>query len=78
LPWSTTVKDPATGQTRQLKGYNEFAVKEKDSPWSKLVDQVKEPLILLLLGSAVVSLLVGEREDAISIVVAVAIVVAGE
>lgn len=61
-----------------VRGYNEFAVKEGDSALTKLIDQLKEPLILLLLGSAVVSLILGEKEDAVSIVIAVGIVVAGE
>lgn len=77
LPWSTVTSD-SQGQQRTVRGYNEFAVKESDSAWSKLADQLKEPLILLLLGSAVVSLILGEREDAASIVLAVGIVVAGE
>ena len=39
-----------------------------------LCDQIKEPLILMLLGSAAVSLLLGNRADAISIAVALLIV----
>ncbi|PWN29113.1 calcium-transporting P [Jaminaea rosea] len=63
-------------QLRKVRGYNEFAASEPPSALSKLIDQLKEPLILLLLGSAVVSLLLGEVGDAVSIVLAVAIVVA--
>ena len=44
----------------------------------KFAKQIYEnPLILLLLGSAVVSLLVGNTEDAVSICIAVIIVLTG-
>ncbi|CAO1637904.1 unnamed protein product [Sympodiomycopsis kandeliae] len=76
LPWSTVTKDRNTGQTHTVRGYNEFAATEPPTAISKLIEQLKEPLILLLLGSAVVSLLLGETEDAVSIVLAVGIVVA--
>ena len=56
-------------------GPNEFAVKAPDPPWLKFLQQLSEPLILLLLGSAAVSLLIGETDDAISIAVAVIIVI---
>jgi len=38
------------------------------------VEQFKDPLILLLLGSAVLSIVVGQYEDALSIAAAVIIV----
>lgn len=77
LPWTTHSTDHA-GHRRAVQGYNEFAASEPESAWSKVSDQLKEPLILLLLASAVVSLLLGETDDAISIAIAVAIVVGGE
>lgn len=40
----------------------------------RYLEQFKDPLILMLLGSAFLSVLVGQYEDAISIAVAVAIV----
>ncbi|PNI45761.1 ATP2C2 isoform 5, partial [Pan troglodytes] len=43
--------------------------------WKKYLDQFKNPLILLLLGSALVSVLTKEYEDAVSIATAVLIVV---
>uniref|UniRef100_A0A8C0X5R7 P-type Ca(2+) transporter n=1 Tax=Castor canadensis TaxID=51338 RepID=A0A8C0X5R7_CASCN len=43
--------------------------------WKKYLDQFKNPLILLLLGSALVSVLTKEYEDAVSITMAVLIVV---
>lgn len=64
-------------------GKNELTSKEKDPLWKKYLDQVrqclgrhlrmlmagqfKEPLILLLLGSAAVSVIVGQYDDAVSI-----------
>lgn len=67
-------------QTARIKagGPNEFKVKASDSPLQKFIQQFKEPLILLLLGSATVSLLIGEKDDAISIALAVVVVITGE
>ncbi|CEF67680.1 Secretory pathway calcium atpase [Strongyloides ratti] len=56
-------------------GYNEFDVKEKESLTTKYVEQFKNPLILLLLGSAIVSILMKQYDDAVSITIAVIIVV---
>lgn len=56
-------------------GPNEFAVKPQDPPYMKFLEQFKEPLIMLLLGSAVVSGLMGEWDDAISIALAVVVVI---
>jgi Ca2+-transporting ATPase len=43
--------------TRRLAftGYNEFELKEKESLWRKYLEQFKNPLIALLLASALVS-----------------------
>ncbi len=60
----------------QAGGPNEFSVKASEPALARLVAQLSEPLIVLLLGSALVSLLLGEVDDAASIAVAVAIVVA--
>lgn len=57
-------------------GPNEFAVKPQDPPYMKFLEQFKEPLIMLLLGSAIVSALMGEWDDAISITLAVIVVIA--
>lgn len=56
-------------------GANEFSVKAPDSPYKKFLEQFSEPLILLLLGSAVVSALLGEWDDALSITLAVVVVI---
>ncbi|KDE06940.1 calcium-transporting P-type ATPase, PMR1-type [Microbotryum lychnidis-dioicae p1A1 Lamole] len=61
---------------RELHGANEFQVDAKDPIWKKFLFQFKEPLILLLLGSAGVSAIVGNYDDAASIVAAIIIVVA--
>lgn len=51
-----------------LHGPNEFEKKEEDSIIIKFYESLKDnPLILLLLGSAAVSLLMGQMDDAISI-----------
>lgn len=55
-------------------GENKFDIEEKDPLWWKYIEQFKDPLIMLLLGSAVVSVLVGQFEDALSILGAVLIV----
>ncbi|RVE48862.1 hypothetical protein evm_006512 [Chilo suppressalis] len=56
-------------------GANEFQVKEEDPLWKKYIEQFQNPLILLLLGSAVVSVCMRQFDDAISITVAIIIVV---
>lgn len=60
---------------RQLIGYNEFSFKEEDPPWKKYIEQFKNPLILLLLASALVSVCMKQYDDAVSITVAILIVV---
>ncbi|KAF3426127.1 hypothetical protein E2986_01858 [Frieseomelitta varia] len=60
---------------RQLVGFNEFSVKEEEPTWKKYLEQFKNPLILLLLGSAFVSVCMRQFDDAVSITVAIIIVV---
>ncbi|GMK55275.1 hypothetical protein CspeluHIS016_0203310 [Cutaneotrichosporon spelunceum] len=56
-------------------GMNEFELPPDEPLWLKFSKQVYEnPLILLLLGSSVVSGLMGNYDDAVCVVVAVAIV----
>uniref|UniRef100_G3TIG8 Calcium-transporting ATPase n=1 Tax=Loxodonta africana TaxID=9785 RepID=G3TIG8_LOXAF len=62
-------------QRRLVHGWNEFVANNTEPVWKKYVDQFKNPLILLLLGSALVSVLTKEYEDAVSIAMAVLIVV---
>ncbi|GAA5991122.1 hypothetical protein JCM5350_006673 [Sporobolomyces pararoseus] len=71
-----TSKIPAI---RELSGANEFEVEAKESTLKKFVGKFwEDPLILLLLASAGVSVVVGNYDDAASIIVAVLIVVTGE
>ncbi|XP_066140901.1 calcium-transporting ATPase type 2C member 1 isoform X1 [Euwallacea fornicatus] len=60
---------------RLIAGYNEFSVSVEDPPWKKYLEQFKNPLILLLLASAVVSGAMQQLDDAISITCAIIIVV---
>ncbi|KAI9318470.1 PMR1-type calcium-transporting P-type ATPase [Dichotomocladium elegans] len=61
---------------RERHGWNELEKAEKESLFRKFLQSFTEnPLILLLLGSALVSLLMGEYDDAMSISLAIMIVV---
>ena len=64
---------------RERYGYNEFSVSTPEPLLLKFAKTIYEsPLILLLLGSAVVSAIMGNVDDAISITVAILIVLTGE
>ena len=56
-------------------GYNELVGKEDDPVWKKYLEQFKNPLILLLLCSAIVSVAMKQFDDAASITLAIVIVV---
>ncbi|XP_018401172.1 PREDICTED: calcium-transporting ATPase type 2C member 1 isoform X2 [Cyphomyrmex costatus] len=71
----TGLKWQEADHRRQLTGFNEFTVKEEDPPWKKYIEQFKNPLILLLLASAFVSVCMRQFDDAVSITVAIIIVV---
>lgn len=58
-----------------LYGPNEIPHEEPEPLWLRFVKQFQEPLIILLLVSAGTSLLLGNMDDAVSITVAVTIVV---
>nr|CAD7427490.1 unnamed protein product [Timema monikensis] len=60
---------------RQLAGYNELTVREEEPTWKKYIEQFKNPLIMLLLASAFVSVCMKQFDDAVSITVAIIIVV---
>lgn len=62
-------------QRRVKHGWNEFVADNIEPVWKKYLDQFKNPLILLLLASALVSVVTKEYEDAVSITMAVIIVV---
>ena len=57
------------------QGPNELPHDEPEPLWLRFLKQFKEPLIILLLCSAAASIVVGNSDDAISIAVAVTIVV---
>ncbi|KAI0041087.1 Ca-transporting ATPase [Auriscalpium vulgare] len=60
---------------RTTHGYNEFTVSSPEPLWLKFAKTIYEsPLILLLCGSAVVSAIMGNVDDAVSITVAILIV----
>ncbi|XP_043562577.1 calcium-transporting ATPase type 2C member 2-like [Chiloscyllium plagiosum] len=62
-------------ERRLLYGWNDFEVAQPEPIWKKYLGQFKNPLILLLLASAVISLITKEIEDAVSITLAIIIVV---
>ena len=63
----------------EAHGYNEFSVSAPESLLLKFAKTIYEsPLILLLCGSALVSAAMGNVDDAVSIAVAVTIVLTGK
>lgn len=64
---------------RELYGYNELSVSSPEHVLLKFAKTIYEsPLIMLLFGSAVVSALMGNVDDAVSITVAILIVLTGQ
>ncbi|XP_065315765.1 calcium-transporting ATPase type 2C member 1-like isoform X2 [Gordionus sp. m RMFG-2023] len=59
---------------KKSQGYNEFFVGDPEPLWKKFLEQFKNPLILLLLCSALVSVCMSQFDDAVSIALAVIIV----
>ncbi|NXB43719.1 AT2C1 ATPase, partial [Leucopsar rothschildi] len=60
---------------RAFHGWNEFDISEDEPLWKKYISQFKNPLIMLLLASAVISVVMHQFDDAVSITVAIVIVV---
>lgn len=59
---------------RQEKyGKNEFSQKEESSFFEELIDNLKEPMILILLFASFISFIIGESHDAIGIIMAIAV-----
>ncbi|NXW31754.1 AT2C1 ATPase, partial [Phaetusa simplex] len=56
---------------RAFHGWNEFDISEDEPLWKKYISQFKNPLIMLLLASAVISVLMHQFDDAVSITVCV-------
>jgi Ca2+-transporting ATPase len=61
-------------ERQKAYGKNELREAKKKSPFILFLKKFTEPLILLLLASATVSIIIGEKADAIGITVAVGIV----
>eukprot|EP01038_Epipyxis_sp_PR26KG_P014627 gene14627-19646_t len=59
---------------RRIHGENKLKEEEKEHIVLRYIGQFKDPLILMLLGSAFLSIVVGQYEDALSIAMAVVIV----
>ncbi|XP_075161580.1 secretory pathway calcium atpase isoform X2 [Haematobia irritans] len=59
----------------KIIGQNELNVIDEEPTWKKYIEQFKNPLILLLLGSALVSVIMKQYDDAVSITIAIIIVV---
>ncbi|KAF2770397.1 calcium transporter ATPase [Teratosphaeria nubilosa] len=67
---------PAEASARlHVQGANELPHEEPEPLWKRFLEQFQETLILLLLASAAISAVMGNYEDAVSIAIAVTIVV---
>ncbi|XP_033755466.1 calcium-transporting ATPase type 2C member 1-like isoform X2 [Pecten maximus] len=60
---------------KAVHGHNEFEITKEEPLWKKYLGQFNDPLILLLLASAFISIFMKQFDDAISITVAIIIVV---
>ncbi|XP_055340164.1 calcium-transporting ATPase type 2C member 1-like [Paramacrobiotus metropolitanus] len=69
------LSDYEVSERKKVHGYNEFSEKEEAPIWQKYLEQFKDPLIGLLLISAAISLFMRQFDDAVSITVAIIIVV---
>ncbi|XP_078275845.1 calcium-transporting ATPase type 2C member 1 isoform X3 [Rhinoraja longicauda] len=69
------LKNCEISRRRAYHGWNEFEINEDEPLWKKYISQFKNPLIILLLASAVISVIMQQLDDAVSITVAIIIVV---
>lgn len=58
-------------ERKKRYGKNEFTVKDGPTFWDELSESLMEPMILILLGAAVLSSFVGEIHDSIGIIIAI-------
>ena len=76
--FSTNIQDglasPIATRRQESHGLNVIEEEEEDPLWKRYLEQFKDPMIALLLGSAVVSMVMGQYDDAISITLAIIIV----
>lgn len=77
--------DPENGLTREEAerrisefGYNRPVERRRESLWRIIVRQLREPMILVLVVVGIIYALIGNPEDAVTIVVIVSVVVAIE
>ena len=68
---NTGLKDEDVAIRHKKYGLNEFTLKEENSFWDELGKSLTEPMILILLGAAVLSSFIGELHDAIGIILAI-------
>ncbi|XP_071172782.1 calcium-transporting ATPase type 2C member 1-like isoform X2 [Mytilus edulis] len=71
----TGLNGSEVSQRRSYHGYNEFEIAKEEPLWKKYLGEFNNPLILLLLASALISLIMKQFDDAVSITVAIIIVV---
>ena len=67
FPYNVGLSNEDVSQRRAFHGANELSTSEDEPWWAKFLEKFKEPMIALLLGSAAVSLLTSQYDDAISI-----------
>ncbi len=67
------LRDDEVARRRAVVGPNELEAAERRHPLLKLLDQFREPLIVLLLVAGVVAFAIGETIDAVAILVVVTI-----
>lgn len=60
---------PSVRARAAVAGPNELPEDEEEPLWKKYLEQYKDPMIGLLLASVLVSLLVGQWDDAVSILI---------
>ena len=65
---STGLSSSKASELLEKNGRNELKQKNKKSLLSKIIDQFKDPMILILLGACVLSGIVGEITDAFIII----------
>jgi len=72
---STGISEKEAQQRLSQYGSNVVETEEEEPLWMKFFEQFQDPMIILLLASAGVSFILGQWDDAISICLAVTIVV---